>query len=120
MSDLSVSSQSVNFVFMGLEATQLGIQVFFYFILPGFLFFISFRFTGGFREKTSELGALCGAVFFGVLLFLVVKGVQGSDLEKFNELLANPFSAGIGLGIIGLVTGFIVGIPFGWIRNKLR
>ncbi|MDD5165609.1 MAG: hypothetical protein PHG25_03725 [Candidatus Pacebacteria bacterium] len=102
---------------MGLDATSAGIQLFFVILLPGFMFFVSFRWSAGFKEKVGQLGSLCAAAFFGILLFWLMQASNQKDLGQFNQLLSNPLSAGISFALAGLVIGFILGLPVHWIRS---
>ena len=100
---------------LNMDASALGIQVFFTLLLPGFLSGVGFRLTSGIGGKSGDFAALCWAAFVGVLLFSFL----GSNPEMAQRIVANPIQGGVSLAMAGFVVGFILGIPVGWIRHKL-
>jgi len=94
---------------MGIDATSLGVQIFFNILLPGFMFFVSFRWVSGFHEKQGEFASFCAAAFFGLMLLLFLQS-SNSNIQ-ITKLLSNPLPAGAILSFVGLIMGSIIGIP---------
>jgi len=99
-----------------MDATELGIQVFFLILLPGFLLAVGFRLTAGIQGRGGDFAALCTAAFWGVILLSVL----GSNTVQMAKLLANPIMGGTALAMAGFVWGALFGLPVGWLRQKIR
>jgi hypothetical protein len=105
---------------MGLDTTSLGFPLFFIILLPGFMFFISFRWAARYTGKVGEFGSICTSALFGILLFLAWKSSVGNNITVVSEFVANPLFAGTCLAISGLIIGALLGWPIGWLRFKFR
>ena len=99
-----------------MDATELGIQIFFVILLPGFFFGRGFSLTSGIKGVGSDFAALCYASLWGVILVSLL----GSDPEQIAKINANPIFGGVALALAGFVVGFILGLPVGWFRAKIR
>jgi hypothetical protein len=105
---------------MGLDATSIGIPIFFILILPGFIFFVIFRWVAGFSGKVGDFSSLCAAVIFGLIVLSVWEWSKKGNVAEITQILSNPFQACAALTGAAIVLALFVGLPFGWIRSKLR
>lgn len=99
-----------------MDATVLGVQIFFVILLPGFLSTAGFRLTSGIRGVGGEFATLCYAALCGVILI----SLMGSGSTAFAKIMANPIPGGVALAIAGFIFGAILGIPVGWLRSRMR
>ena len=99
-----------------MDATELGIKIFFGILIPGFLFSRGFRVTSGTGGYGSDFAAICYAAICGVFLLTLM----GSDSKLVRDIDANPVAGGIALALVGFFIGLLAGIPVGWIRRKIR
>jgi hypothetical protein len=99
----------------GMDASELGIQIFFAILLPGFLSGTGFRLTSGIGGRGGDFAAICYAALFGVLLLSLLS----AHPDQMTKIINNPIPGGVSLGLVGFVLGAILGIPVGWLRSKL-
>ncbi len=101
---------------MGFDATALGVQIFFEVLLPGYVFFVCFRWTAGFKGKVGEFSSICSAAIFGLLLLVLIGWGARDNTEGLKQHLSNPFAAGLALSGVAL----IIGLVYGWAVRSWR
>lgn len=104
---------------MGLDATSVGIPIFFLLIVPGFVFFVVFKWVAGFHNKVGDFASLCAAVIFGMLVLNVWEWTKKGNMTQIMQILSNPLqgcAAPIGAAF---VLALLVGLPIGFVRAKI-
>jgi hypothetical protein len=96
------------------------INNFFTIILSGFMFVWSFRKISSSEKIMSDFEYLGFSAFWGFLILVLYYWLMRNQLDKFNQLVSNPFAAGFVLSIVGLFLGGLFGVIIGSIKNRFR
>lgn len=87
---------------------ELDTYTFFLIILEGFGLVWSFRRASGRHKTITDFEYLGFSAFWGVLL-LGFWQTTSTDIEKFNELLKNPYATGAFLFGVAVILGLFAG-----------
>lgn len=93
---------------------------YFLIILAGFGLVWGYRKGNGSRKTISDFEYLGFSAFWGVIVVAAYQEMNKSNPEKFNELVNNPYAAGVVLFMIGVLAGFLVGAIFSSLKHKLN
>jgi hypothetical protein len=101
---------------MTIDVNSLGIYTYFLIILSGFGFVWSYR-KGKWNPKPISDFEYAGfSAIWGVIILGFYSWLMRNKLESLNNLLSNPYTAGVVLFVFGVVLGF--GIRF--IINQIK
>lgn len=103
-----------------MDASELGIFMFFIFIFPGFFSVAIYRWAAGFDRPMNGLAWTCCSVLFGFIDLLVWKETIHNDVSKISSTLSNPFQAATVLSATGVVVALALGLAIGHFRRRFR
>ena len=103
-----------------MDATELGIQLFFLILLPGFTSGAGFRFTSRSKGNRGDFASICYASLWGLALFFVWQSSLGNDSGEIAKYVQSPLTTGFMLATVGFFLGLLMGLPIGWVRSKIR
>lgn len=99
---------------------NLDTHSYFLIILGGFGFVWGFRKGINSKKEIGDFEYLGFSAFWGVMVLAVYQWVYRNNLEKFNEILKNPYIAGAVFFLVSAVSGCVIGLFFSWIRSLVK